>query len=215
MINTKLILLEGPPGSGKTTISKKLFERINVKNKDLFQESAEPHPIAENDIADDMDIWPVKTLSNWEKLSADLEANQKLVIMEFAWFQNTIGMMLINDCGRHRIMALCRQIEQTIKAISPVLILYTADNDIAFLKETYELRRDEGWPEDIDGLIEKWPYGQQRNLKGFAGFSDFYQEYVSIMQTLYAELEIERITIDVTQREWPKVENLTYEYLQI
>lgn len=214
MINTKLILLEGPAGSGKTTMSKKLFDRINVKNKYLFQESSAPHPIAENGFVDDIDLWQVKTLRNWENLFAEIDADQKLRIMEFAWFQNTIGIMLLNNCCRNQIVEFCRQIEQIIKDIAPVLILYTAHNAATFLKETYELR-DDGWPEKMDSLIENWPYGKQRNLTGFDGFVEFFNEYVSITQALYDELEIDSISIDVTKREWPKVEKLTYEYLQI
>ena len=214
MINTKLILLEGLAGSGKTTMSKKLFDRINVKNKYLVQESSDPHPIAEHGIHEDIDIWQVKTLRNWENLFAEIDSDQKLYIMEAAWFQNTLGLMLLNNCYRNRIVEFCRKIEKTIKDISPILILYTANNAETFLRETYRVRGD-GWPEKMDSLIEKWPYGQTRNLTGFDGFVDFYNEYVSITNAIYDELEIDSISIDVTKREWPKVEKLTYEFLQI
>ena len=214
MINTKLILLEGLPGSGKTTMSKKLFNRINVKNKCLVLESTLPHPIAEYDFVDDIDIWQVKTLQNWKKISAEIDSDQNLWIMEFAWFQNTIGLMLLNNCCRNQIVEFCRKIEHTIKYLSPVLILYTANNAATFVKETYELR-DDGWSEKMDSLIENWPYGKKRNLTGFDGFVDFYNEYLSIANALYDELEIDCISIDVTKREWPKVEKLTYEFLQI
>ena len=214
MIKTQLILLEGPPGSGKTTISKKLFDRINVKNKCLVQESSLPHPIAENDLINDMDLWQVKTLRNWEKLVAEIDSGQKLGIMEFAWFQNTIGTMLLVNCCRNRIVEFCREIERAIQDISPVLILYTASNAATFVRETYELR-DDGWSEQMDGLIEKWPYGKKRNLTGFNGFVEFYNEYRAITKAVYDGLEIEHVSIDVTKREWPNIEQRTYEYLQI
>ena len=118
-------------------MSKKLFDRINVKNKYLVQESSDPHPIAEHGIHDDIDIWQVKTLRNWEKLFAEIDSDQKLYIMEFAWFQNTIGIMLLKNCSANQIVEFCRKIENAIKDISPVLILYTANNAETFLRETY------------------------------------------------------------------------------
>ena len=78
----------------------------------------------------------------------------------------------------------------------------------------YKWRGDE-WSERIDSLINDTPYGKKRNLTGFAGFVDFFNEYVSITNAVYDELEIDSISIDVTKREWPKVEKLTYEFLQI
>jgi len=214
MIDTRLVLLEGPPGSGKTTMSKKLFDRISVSNKCLVQESTHPHPIAENDFVDDMDVWQVRTLRNLKELFAETDSDQKLWIMEFAWFQNTIGLMLLNDCRRDQIMEVCREIEHTIKYLSPVLIRYTANNAATFVRETYDLR-DDGWSEKMDGLIENWQYGKKRNLTGFDGFLDFYGEYLSIANALYDELEIDRISIDVAKRDWPEVEKQTYEFLQV
>lgn len=213
MINSKLVLLEGLPGSGKTTMSKKLFDRINVDNKHLVQESSNFHPISENDIAD-IGVWQVKTLQNWEKLCVDIYSQQVLYVMEFALFQNTIGQMLLKNCDRNQIGKFCCQIENTIKDISPVLILYTANNAVTFLRETYELRGDE-WKKVINHLIDDTPYGKKRNLMGFDGFIDFFDEYVSIMNAIYDKLEMDRICIDVTRREWPKVEKRTYEFLQI
>jgi tRNA uridine 5-carbamoylmethylation protein Kti12 len=212
MIITKLILLEGLPGSGKTTMAKKLFDRIDVKNKQLVQESSD-HTIAERGIAD-IDIWQVKTARNWERLSAEIDSQQKLYVMEFVWFQNTIAEMLLKNCHRNQIVGFCRRVENIIKDIPPVLILYTANDAETFLRETYELRGDV-WKEQIDSLIDDTPYGRKRDLTGFDGFMEFFNEYVSIVNAIYDELQIDRISIDVTKREWPKVEKLTYEFLEI
>ena len=111
-------------------------------------------------------------------------------------------------------MGFCREVENIIKDIPPVLILYTANNAETFLKETYELRGDV-WKEQIDSLVDDTPYGKKRNLTGFDGFVEFFNEYVSIVNGIYGELQIDHISIDVTTREWPKVERLTCEFLKI
>lgn len=213
MINTKLILIEGLPGSGKTTMSTKLFDRISVENKCLIQESSDYSPIDRGAITD-IDVWPARTLQEWEKLAADIVAQQKLCVMEYVWFQHTIAEMLMIDCPRNQIVEFCRKIENIIKDIPPVLVLYTADNAETFLKETYKLRGGE-WAAKLDGFIDTTPYGQKRNLTGFDGFVDFFNDYASITNAVYDDLEIDSITIDVTKREWPKVEKQTYEFLQI
>jgi len=206
-------LLEGLPGSGKSTISKKVFNQLSTNNKYLVQESSDFHPIKDLDISD-IDVWQEKTLQNWKKLSWEIQSRQKLYVMEFALLQNTIVMMLLGNCSGNQIMQFCGKIENTIKEIPPVLILYIANDSELFLRETYELRGDE-WKNNINGLIDQYPYGKQRNLSGFDGFLTYFDEYVSITNAVYDELEIDKICIDVTKREWPKVEKLTYEYLQI
>jgi predicted ATPase len=213
MINTNLILLEGLPGSGKTTISKKLFDRIHVKDSRLVQEHTSPHPIAESG-STDIELWQVKTLQNWERLAAEIDAQHRLYVMEFALFQNTIGELLLKDCTRQQIVRFCHSIANTIRDTAPVLVLYTADDPEAFLRETSVLR-DKRWKERISSVIDDTPYGKTRSLTGFGGFVAFFNEYVSIANAIYGELAIDSLTIDVTERDWPKVEALTYDFLQI
>ena len=112
------------------------------------------------------------------------------------------------------VVGFCRRVENIIKDIPPVLILYTANNAETFLRETYELRGDV-WKEQIDSLIGDTPYGKKRNLTGFDGFMEFFNEYVSIVNAVYDELQIAHISIDVTTREWPKVEKQTCEFLAV
>lgn len=214
MIDTKLVLLEGPPGSGKSTISKKIFDWLSVDNKHLVQEHSEYHPIAERNLYYDMDVWQEKTLHNWEKLSAEIHTKDTLYIMEFALFQNTIGSMLLANCSRTDIIKVCLKIVNTIMDISPVMILYTATNAKTFVRETYELR-DSSWKDNVDHLIDHLPYGEHKKLKGFDGFLAFYDEYTSIADFVYDRLEMDKIRIDVTKREWPKIEKLTQEFLKI
>nr|MDA3887159.1 hypothetical protein [Candidatus Delongbacteria bacterium] len=110
MIDTKLILLEGLPGSGKTTTSLKIFEKIDSDNKTLIQEFTKPHPIKEDGIIDN-DECAVKTLENWQKLCDKIITENHLYIMEFALFQNTICVMLLKNCSTDQITDICYKIQ--------------------------------------------------------------------------------------------------------
>lgn len=214
MIDTKLILLEGPPGSGKSTTSIKIFDWLNIDNKLLFQEYSEPHPIAERSLYYDIDAWQEKTVHNWAKLSSDINTKDTLYIMESAFFQNTINGMLLSNCRRSDIINVCLKIGNIIMDISPVLIFSTATNATTFVRETYELR-DSSWKNNVDHLIDHLPYGIHNKLTGFDGFLAFYDEYISIANVIYDQLEMNKTRIDVTKREWPKIEKLTREFLMI
>lgn len=214
MIDTKLVLIEGPPGCGKSTMSKKIFDWLSIDDKHLVQEHSEYHPIAERNLYYDINVWQEKTLHNWEKLSAEIHTKDALYIMESSWFQNTINAMLLSNCSRTDIIKICLKIANTIMDNSPVMILYTATNARTFVKETYELR-DSSWKDNVDHLIDHLPYGVHKKLKGFDGFLAFYDEYISIANFVYDRLEMDKIRIDVTQREWPKIEKLTQEFLKI
>jgi hypothetical protein len=94
------------------------------------------------------------------------------------------------------------------------MILYTATNAKTFVRETYEFRGN-SWKDNVDHVIDHSPYGEHRELKGFDGFLTFYDEYISIANFVYDQLEMDKIRIDVTRREWPKIEKLTQEFLKL
>jgi Cdc6-like AAA superfamily ATPase len=195
MINTKLILLEGLPGSGKTTIAKKIFERITYDNKYLVQEFFNPHPINEEGIKD-IKLWTIKTLENWRKLSNKIISERPLYVIEYALLQNTISEMLEKDSAL------------------PVLILFTADNTETFLRETYS-RRSDGWKMKITNLIDGTDYGKNNNLKGLNGYLAFSNDFVKIRDEIIKTLDINSISIDVTERKWDSIEEQVYNFLKI
>ncbi len=213
MIDTKLILLDGLPGSGKTTTSQKVYDRIDNKNKFLFQEYINSHPINEWEI-EDINEWGIKTLDNWKKLSDKIFSEDHLYVMEYVLFQNTIAEMLLKGCNKNQISNLCLEIQNIIMQLSPVLILYSSENTNVFLKGTYDLRKG-NWQKKIDSFIDNTEYGRSNNLRGLEGYLSFSNEYVSIRDDIYSSLEIRKIEIDVTDRNWDKIEQSTYSFLGI
>jgi len=126
MINTKLILLEGLPGSGKTTISKKIHNKLDKTRVNLVQEYMNPHPVIDWSV-ENIDRWIQKTLDNRKIFTGSFSGDNKIIIMEAAFFQNTISEMLLDGCSEDKIMCICFEIVNIIDPLKPVIILYMAD----------------------------------------------------------------------------------------
>ena len=213
MMNNKLIILEGLPGSGKTTTSRKIFEKIESTNKTLIQEFTNPHPIKEDNITN-IDEWTIKTLENWQKFSEKIIAGNKIYIMEFALFQNTICEMLLKNCSKNQIIDIMNKIQNIIKPVLPALILFKVDDTNTFLEQTYKLRSDK-WKNKIKTFIDNTEYGKQNCLTGVNGWLDFSSDYVKIRDEIFDKLDIKRISINVTDRNWNEVEEQTCKFLEI
>lgn len=157
----------------------------------------------------DPELWMSKTLSNWEKLSQDILEYNRLYVMEYVYFQNSIGNMLLGDTPDYIIEDFCFSIEKIILQHKPVLIYFSARDVSHFLSETYN-NRDNQWRTHINSLIGQTPYGINRQLSGFEGFKEFYKEYIRITKRLYESLKVK-----ISSRNWNKIEDSTHNFLEL
>ncbi|MDA3887065.1 MAG: hypothetical protein PF638_15875, partial [Candidatus Delongbacteria bacterium] len=67
----------------------------------------------------------------------------------------------------------------------------------------------------IDHFIDNTPYGKHNGLTGLNGYLAFSCEYVKIRDEIFDSLDIKRISINVSNRNWNKIEEQTYKFLNI
>ncbi|MDR6723641.1 hypothetical protein J2W91_002103 [Paenibacillus amylolyticus] len=136
-MNSRLILIDGMPGSGKSTTGLAIHEQLNEQKiaNVFYHELDDHHPLRIYDrqftsfsIVEEAEWFIAKV----EQLFTDFVNNpihrNQITIVESSTFQNTIGFAYNMQMSEDRIMDLTRRIQNILSALNPELIYVYQDN---------------------------------------------------------------------------------------
>ncbi len=143
MLNSKLILIEGFPGAGKTTTTVQLGTHLRKQGSacDWHLEEDDPHPIAclgfkANDLAQ-------KLPPLWAIFAEQARQKPTITIIESRLWQNTAMFMFMNEHPVAEIMDICHLVYQEIAPLEPTLLNFHQDNVEIALKRLRAVRGEE------------------------------------------------------------------------
>ncbi len=215
MIQTRLILIDGIAGTGKTTFSRKLHSVINrvSGNSILYHEFATHHPIHEWEI-DDYPTWEKKTIENWQTLGHALIQKQSIGIVESSLFQGTVGDLLERNLPDETIHEYALQVPALIQAVSPILIYLVPDDARPHIEQTYA-NRTGGWQTKIDSFIQQTALGRARNIAGLDGYLTFIKELKRLSDHLFQAYEMKKFRLKISGYAWETYETHILDFLEI
>jgi thymidylate kinase len=235
MIDTKLILIEGLPGSGKSTTARCLASEIGSYGKKCkcFLEREEDHPVFIGCMDSFSEVIPLSrprakaTLQRWEKFAKEANCKETINIMESCFWQT--GLMFMYDAGasEDEISENNQRIAATIAKLKPVLIYFVYDNIEKSLARTFQLRNQEGlrdwentgiyqsWEQWVLELSEKQKWSTDRGLKGREAWFRFFEEWASIAEKLYDVLTFPKIKILNPHSDWNLATRKIREFLEL
>ena len=132
MIKTKLILVDGISGSGKSTTAHYIARQLNrngIKAK-WYQEEEKNHPLhvnlskqkkKENDVQY-CNRFMIEFVKKWEKLVKKIQQDDTVYIVECFFFQYSLLQPIFMDLDKEVIKEFLHNIYNTIKSLNPALI---------------------------------------------------------------------------------------------
>lgn len=231
MIDTKLILIEGIPGSGKSTIATRLSDliiKIGIPCE-CYLEWSKNNPINIGEMEDLTEIISssmsrgADVLKQWEYFSRTAKYHPTVTIVESRFWQTDAMYLLLSGHTETDIMARVQRIEPAITELNPVLIYLTPQDIEQHLLITVE-RKNKKWRElGKDGSWEMWGnqiYEQQKwftnhSLMRSEAFVLFFTEWTSIADRLFEILQFRKIKIQFNHSNWDVVNMTIQQFLKI
>ncbi|KQC12308.1 MAG: hypothetical protein APR63_02900 [Desulfuromonas sp. SDB] len=218
MIDTKLILVEGPPGSGKTTTAQILAEEITAvgcKSRSLTEWQPD-HPIP---IGDDLNLKEVvkssltqkiEILDKWEDFSRSMYNNKVITVMESRFWQTGAMLMFAAGYPAEQVFQYNQQIVERINRLSPVLIYLVIENYQDFIDRMISLKEQEWsqagnrgtWIQHVYDAFNSQKWLKDRNLTGLDGILAFMDEWKIICENLYTQFPFPKTKIYNSYQNW-------------
>lgn len=201
-VKSKLVLVEGIAGSGKSTIGQKLYRllHLNGYSAHFYHEFCRPHPVLDLE-ADSVSSWIDQSVSKWRRFAGHLSGQDSVAVMDGALFQCGIGELLERGADDQTALDYGRTVTDLLMAVRPITV-YLYQRDVETALKTVYAERPETWRKRIETIFTDTPYGRKLALSGFDLYLDFNQSLRRISDSLFEVLTMPKLAIDATDRRW-------------
>lgn len=197
MQESRLILVEGMPGTGKTTVSQLIHQQLQVIGEDScwYYEDVAPHPVRlyfEPAQHQSPGQYCEQVLNCWNEYVARLLQGDQIHVHDSAILQNHLRSMLLYDFERKFIRQVIDEIESKIRILNPTW-LYLEPENVERVFQNLQRVRD---AQVLDLWLEaqsQFPYDQHLAAEiksGYERFFSYWEEYLAISSEIYEGLSI-------------------------
>lgn len=177
-MKTRLIIVEGLPGTGKSTLSERLAAILKAEGiRTLFKDEGDPdHPADLPDYGfEDFQSERTAILNRWKQFAN--EADQDTVhVFNCIFLQNPMSETMMRfDLSPEQSETYIREIAEIIQPLDPV-IFYLDEPDV---KKTLENVLDERGQDWLNSVIEYHTaqgWGKRQHLSGISGYISCLEE---------------------------------------
>jgi hypothetical protein len=225
MRDTRLIFIDGIPGSGKSTTAHRLYLHLQACRWDVtwYYEHDITHPIYRREEQKhfreegflDVDRLQPQIVSRWHAFAAVGRESPATTIMDGAFFQLPLGFMMLMNVGGAVLERHVRQVAAAVEPLAPVLVYFYQEDVRKSLAAVCELRRDASFAEQLTRFIASTPYGKSHRVQDLQGVADHYQDMRDKVLVLLDDLRMPKLTIESSAGDWQQYERQITEFLHL
>jgi hypothetical protein len=223
---TKLILVEGIPGSGKSTTGQFLESRIAASGLPVtwWYEELKDHPLYIFDdetsyraVIEDLHSGRFRRLADaalekWRRFAEETSRGDSAVILDSCLFGYLTWSLFPEEAPVDLIMSYVGEVETIIRATAPCLIYLYQDDVPRTLTRLCEAR-GRRWADSFVESSTQSPYAIRRGLRGFAGLVAYWTEYQLFTERCFEAFGGARLKIEGSAGNWSRYQEQTVQFL--
>jgi tRNA uridine 5-carbamoylmethylation protein Kti12 len=205
MMDNRLILVEGLPGTGKSTMAQYIWLESKKNNIDIeyICERQKNHPVETEYNSFDVNVkkYIDDSLKSWSTLVDRIVTEDKKLILDGSFIQHQINCLIFADETVEIINAYIMRLCETIKKLNPILIyLNYTDTDEAILNACTV--KGERWSNNVANFLSKIAFSKNRGLTDKEAMFTFFKYRHDIEIKLLSMFDIEKLIIDVQNKSY-------------
>ncbi len=238
MRDTQLVLVEGMPGSGKSTAAAALERRLAAAGARVVQVQEVPgergtsagmeHPLHVGGA-----LFPVglvtgevlftrytpeafveESLRRWEALVAAALESGVVYVVESYPHQSGARVLLQMDASEAVIREHAARVEEAIAPLRPVLVYLDRRDSVADLRAT-AAQRGPAWAAYLEELVGHCPYAERRGLTGMDAVDAVIGEYKALLDSLVEASRLPTLVLHDCAGRWDACYRRVDEFLDI
>jgi hypothetical protein len=198
----QLVLVEGLPGTGKTTLAERLsaFAVSSGRKAVWHREEDRDHPVhpASLTMTREQPAFASRCLQHWGAFAERVQFNRGLCILEGSAFQSTVRFLMEQES--EDVQGYVAQFEHVVRAVCPAFI-YLRPVDPAGHARGVATHRGKDWWTKVSRYLEKTRYCQGQKLHGTEGMHRFWSDYAALCDGLFEQMSMPKLAIAVTPPE--------------
>lgn len=218
-MDTRLILVDGCPGSGKSSTSQFLSRQLQRAGHTCrwYHEEERPHPVAAIkgiSNAKGFREYGKSTLIGWRDFARRARRSKDVSIIEGHFFQDTVGPLRHANVKSERTVKLVQGMAQFCAPLQPVLLYLHQPDYAATMRRILDERGSHVKELHILRSAAS-AYAKRRGLKGFDGLVQGWVAARTIMEQLLEGLDLPTLSIDNTAGDWDAYNRQIGDFLTI
>lgn len=207
----KLVILEGIMGSGKTTNTLRLADKLNACGCSAIgiTEGASPHPIRFDWDVPWSEMPPAQlaksATTRWKAYADRARVLDAISVVDGQLFHGNLTSLFLLEADTRLMHDYINEITATIRPLDPLLI-YFQHTDIDQAIRSIAAERGSAWVQYQFEWKLASPYARRRDLNGLEGLITLYRDYRALTDRLYVEVTFPKFAIEDAQKDWENCE---------